>query len=201
MAHLSWFLASAQPGRPVDSQKPAGRKMGSKNRVRREPAKPAAAGRETLAKNARETEDFLGTVEESREAHLLRHGGGRRDCGRCRYYLWGPAWVREYGSVEPPRSARHGPYAREAWVGERPARFHGAWALGCSFCAAWLTRLAGEPALRTGRARFNTRWARFEVRSSWLQASHIRQHAEDYEGHRIAAEAYFRPDAPAQVFL
>ena len=179
---------------------------------------------------------FLGVAGESRETHLRRHDGGRRDCGRCRFYMWGAAWAKAYGQeVWPPvqsagkrkavdmsgaageaavgavvgagaSAAARGPAAgkrarREAtqWLAERPARWPGPWGLGCAFCAAFVEKLR-EADARTTLARFGTKWARFEVRTRCLQASHIRQHL-GYELHRLATEAYFRPDAPVRVLL
>ena len=37
----------------------------------------------------------VGAVTEDREAHLARHGGGRRDCARCVYYRHAEIWILE----------------------------------------------------------------------------------------------------------
>ena len=70
-------------------------------------------------------EDLVGPASETREAHLRRHGGGRRTCPRCTYYLHGAAWTATYGS----RMAPAGPRRRVVWLAERPARQGKAWAL------------------------------------------------------------------------
>ena len=40
--------------------------------------------------------DLVGPASETREAHLLRHGGGQLTCPRCRYYVHGTAWTATY---------------------------------------------------------------------------------------------------------
>ena len=82
--------------------------------------------------------DLVGPASETREAHLLRHGGGQLTCPRCRYYVHGTAWTATYGSCMAPT----GPRRRIVWLAERPARQGDAWALGCVFCASYECRPA-----------------------------------------------------------
>lgn len=37
----------------------------------------------------------LGSVLETKEQHLARHAGGRKDCARCRFYLQARTWITE----------------------------------------------------------------------------------------------------------
>ena len=144
---------------------------------------------------ASSSSSLLGPVAETQEQHLARHAGGRADCPRCRYYTQGRAWARVHGMVVESRRA--GPCAARTWLAERPVRFGGAWGLGCVMCAAALCR---DAACGRRRARRRTRWARYEVRAASLQSEHIRQHKE-YDAHRLAIQAWLRPDLPVQLAL
>ena len=146
--------------------------------------------------------DFLGSSSETRTAHLARHEGGRRDCARCRFYMWGAAWMNSYGQVPFPHQPRRRSGGREVvqWLAERPAQWPGAWGLGCALCAGFYSKLKTSDDCRRHAARFGTKWARYEVRVRTLQASHVQQHLGK-ECHRLATEAYFQPDAPIRMVL
>ena len=146
----------------------------------------------------------VGSVTEGREAHLARHAGGLRTCPRCRWYKRGAEWVCSYGKFV----RQHG-RTREnvAWLVERPERFGGAWGLGCTVCAWFANRARSEVEGSCGPStsqpqrgnasicRLGTRFGRFEVRPQFLQAEHVKQHAES-TAHRTALIAWMNPDAP-----
>ena len=71
-------------------------------------------------------------------------------------------------------------------------------------CADSAARVAcGQAAgdCRQRRLRLGTAWARYDVRSATLEASHISQHA-DYDVHRAAVLAWLRPDdAPVHLSM
>ena len=113
---------------------------------RRRVSERAVEERQTDGK-AESVEELVGPVLETRAAHLLRHGGGRRTCPRCWYYSRGAAWTATYGSC----MALTGPRRRIVWLAERPARLGGAWALGCVFCASHECRSAAPGAARRGK--------------------------------------------------
>ena len=150
----------------------------------------------------------MGSVTESSEDHLARHGGGLRTCPRCRWHKRGADWVCSYGKF----LCQHSRGSREnvVWLAERPARFGGEWALGCTICSwfaqrAWSEQRGSEGScgsstsqLQRGTAsmcRLGSRFARFEVRAECLQAEHFKQHAET-SVHRRAVIAWQNPDAP-----
>lgn len=145
---------------------------------------------------------FIGPATETREAHLQRHGGGRKTCPRCRYYLHGESWLCTYGGFQ----SIAGPRGKTLWLGERPAKWGGAWGLGCTVCSAFNLRRetsgASTPGSRTSkvRARFGCAWARFDVRSRTLQSSHVRYH-QTSEAHKVALAAFLSPGAPLFVGL
>ena len=136
---------------------------------------------------------MVGPVTESREARLRRHSGGLRSCPRCRWYGFGHRWIATYGSTNN--------FSRGTvvWISERPARWGGAWALGCSFCADMLFRTRSDSTPRC-QHRLASRWARYEVRAMALQAEHVAQHSR-YEVHRVSTAAFFRPDEPLRLLL
>ena len=143
--------------------------------------------------------DNLGAASEAKEEHLARHDGGARHCARCRYYQHGDAWTNACGHVA--ETSRAGPRGRVAWLAERPVRWGGAWALGCTMCADALARQTfGEGGEGPRRARHSTAWARFEARPAALQAEHIRQH-RDSDVHRLAVMAWLRLDTPMRLSL
>ena len=98
--------------------------------------------------NALLHDEMVGECTESREQHLQRHKGGKATCPRCRFYLFGDAWVSQHGSFvdsrrrdsSQPEEAR----TRIVWLQERPARWGGVWALGCSLCALSVFRQSTE---------------------------------------------------------
>ena len=142
-------------------------------------------------------EDLVVPASETRVAHLRRHGGGRRTCPRCRYYLHGAAWTATYGSCMAPT----GPRRRVVWLAERPARQGEAWALGCVFCASYECRSAGASTLRRGPStRRRGGFGGYSVRYRSLQAENIRFH-EHSLGHKFAQASWFWPDDPVCVTL
>ena len=111
-------------------------------------------------------------------------------------------WQATYGSLDEVEA---GPRGKTIWLSERPARWKGAWALGCTLCAEALARrqVLGDTAgtqQSKGSARKNCRWARYEVRPSFLQAEHVKQHACS-DCHKLAVQAFLRPDAPVRLYL
>ena len=129
----------------------------------------------------------VGSVRESREDHLARHGGGLRTCPRCRWHARGAEWVCSDGMFVRQQCSR----AREnvAWLAERPTRFGGEWGLGCTVCAWFANRAFTEQRVGEGRCgsrasqpqrgaaslcRLGSRFARFEVRAEYLQAEHFK---------------------------
>ena len=94
-----------------------------------------------------------------------------------------------------------------AWLVERPERFGGAWGLGCTVCAWFTNRARSEVEGSCGPStsqpqrgnasicRLGTRFGRFEVRPQFLQAEHVKQHAES-TAHRTVLIAWMNPDAP-----
>ena len=163
-------------------------------------SKQAASAASRGAQAAQTRVDELGLASETKAEHLARHEGGRPEtCARCRYYQRGGTWTRAYGFVA--ESSLAGPCRRVAWLAERPVRWGGTWALGCTMCADLLSRQTfGESDKKSRRARQRTVWARFEVRPATLQAEHIRQH-QNYDLHRLAVQAWLRPDAPLRLSL
>lgn len=125
----------------------------------------------------------------TRSQHVLvasgSHGGG---------------WKRKQGSYVNTSIA--GASERIEWVAERAKHRGGAWALGCSVCAYALQKLKVESSAhaRGYRGRMGSKWARFEVRSSHLQACALSQHASWY-CHRVAMELYLSPETPVREVL
>ena len=165
---------------------------------------PARAVQHSIGKSDQGVEQIVGSVDESREAHLKRCQ--QPGCPRCRWYQIGHRWQATYGSLE----VEAGPRGKIIWLSERPAKWKGAWALGCNLCAEALARrqVLGDTAgthkskgigeRRTGRT--NCTWARYEVRPSYLQAEHVKQHACS-DCHKFAVQAFLRPDAPVRLTL
>ena len=108
-----------------------------------------------------------------------------------------------HGSISSPAG---GPRGRTVWLGERPERLGGAWALGCAFCAhAYASADGAKRRLRAStpedkNVRTNTKFARHEVRAPTLQSRTIYFHSNGDE-HRRAQSLYFHPDEPAIVSL
>lgn len=160
-------------------------------------------GEKVVGRRLGEVDEMVGPVTETREEHLRRHAGGWRGCPRCRWYLFGHRWQATYGSVDA--ALRVGPRDRVVWIAERPQRWGGAWALGCTLCSDSLARrrLKDSPDVSAGAGharRLSGGWARFDVRPSTLQAEHLRQHAHS-DVHKVAMQAYFRPDEPVVLAL
>ena len=88
----------------------------------------------SIGKSDKVVEQVVGPVGESRRDHLKRCQ--QPGCPRCRWYRVRHRWQATYGSLE----ADAGPRGKIIWLSERPARWGGAWALGCSLCAAALAR-------------------------------------------------------------
>ena len=171
---------------------------------------------------------LLGLASETRAEHLQRHGGGRKTCMRCRFYLFGDAWTATYGSyaAQSPGKAR----GRTIWLSEKPLRWGGPWRLGCCLCSEFEMKRPGivrarecpgsasTPSKRTGDVstlsenppplqkrrtmglRGGTKWARYEVCHPNLGSSHIRDHAGT-EVHQLAVKAHLMPDKPVQLLL
>ena len=158
----------------------------------------------SIGKSDKVVEQVVGPVGESREAHLERCQQPR--CPRCRWYQVGHRWQATYGSLE----ADAGPRGKIIWLSQRPARWGGAWALGCSLCAAALkmrqvscdTAGTQKPknagGSRTGRS--NCTWARYEARPSFLQAEYVKQHACS-DCHKLGEQAFLMPDEPVRLSL
>ena len=158
---------------------------------------PSGSKKITKAERKSGVEQIVGSVNESRQAHLERCRV--QGCPRCRWYLVGHTWQATYGSLE----VEAGPRGKTIWLSERPAKWKGAWALGCTLCAEALAgrQVLGDTAgtqQSRGSARKNCSWARFEVRSSSLQAEHVKQHACS-DCHKLAVQAW--PDAPVRLYL
>ena len=146
-------------------------------------------------------EALVGTVMESREAHTERCQEPR--CPRCRWYEIGHTWQATYGAIQ----VEAGPREKIIWLQERPARWKGTWALGCSICADALARrqvlcgTAGTLKTAQGQSwRTSCAWARYETRSQFLQAEHLKQHACP-DAHKLAVQAFLRPDEPVHLVL
>ena len=162
---------------------------------------PKQDGEAKRKRCVRRQDAVTGTVGESREAHLARHGGGQRTCPRCRWYRRGSEWLCSYGKFNRKMGLRN---ETVVWLAERPQRFGSEWGLGCTIYAWFVNRSAGErdgdPSRskpqrgKASRCRLGTRFSRFEVRAEYLQAEHIKQHAES-SAHRMAVVAWLYPHA------
>ena len=158
----------------------------------------------SIDKSDKVVEQVVGPVGESRRDHLKRCQQPR--CPRCRWYRVRHMWQATYGSLE----ADAGPRGKIIWLSQRPARWGGAWALGCSLCAAALkmrqvscdTAGTQKPknagGSRTGRS--NCIWARYEARPSFLQAEYVKQHACS-DCHKLGEQAFLMPDEPVRLSL
>ena len=166
----------------------------SRSTRRAPPQSPAASTR------IKTSVEFLGHSCETRTAHLTRHDGGRRDCGRCRFYMWGSKWLQSYGRLTLPAPPRCRDRRVAQWIAERPDRWPGPWGLGCVFCAAFHKRLVESGQRAVATERFGTKWARYEVRAPTLQAQHIRQHLGG-ACHALSAAAFLKPDEAVQTLL
>ena len=148
--------------------------------------------------------DLIGPATESAEAHRCRHSPPNKSCPRCRFYKMGASWVGAYGTVH---GFRHGP-DRTIWVAERPARWGGPWALGCTICSQALIKASEVGAStpkpceldRRRRVRGGTAWARFEARGRHMMSECIRTHARSEE-HRRAVAAHVAPNTPMRLLL
>jgi hypothetical protein len=100
-----------------------------KNKVRAR----AVQGKQGRNHSEHALETLVGLVTESRNQHMIRHGGGLRSCPRCRFYTLGHRWLAPNGSVQS--CARAGAKENTVWLSERPVRWGGVWGLGCAFCA------------------------------------------------------------------
>ena len=192
--------SAGQTARVTVAGQTAKRKAGASSSVAKKDA--AVAPPAKRQRTSHTDMDFLGSSSESRTDHLARHGGGRRDCGRCRFYMWGAKWMKAYGQVPALHQPKGRSGGREVmhWLAERPARWPGAWGLGCALCAGFYSRVKASDDGRPDASRFGTKWARYEVRVGTLQASHVHQHLGK-DCHRLATEAYLQPDAPIRMVL
>ncbi len=120
-------------------------------------------------------ESLVGAVGESAEEHRRRHVRLEPSCARCQWLRWGSAW-----------RCKQGCHSDCVWVAERQVEDGGAWGLGCLLCRRALAALdSGSQRTRVLRSRIGSRWARFEVRSCFLQASSLSNHAQA-NGHKLA---------------
>lgn len=143
---------------------------------------------------------LVGSVTESREEHLDRHGGGLRSCPRCKWYLRSSQWLASYGGTSLQSA---GPRGRVHWLQERPVKWGGTWALGCAFCADAASRYSSEgkrPSATTRRQRRGSKWCRYEICPKTLQAEHVKQHAH-YDAHKAATRMYFQPESASSFEL
>lgn len=146
----------------------------------------------------------VGSVTETDAQHRKRHPKVQPNCPRCMYLQWSPHWEKHYGSH---RSEVRSQKVATVWLAPRPARLGGFWAIGCRFCAQWAQTQADRksaaktagvvmPKRRRGPSYGQTKWARFEVRSSTQVAMRgVSQHAKTLM-HRQATRAYFAPELP-----
>ena len=144
--------------------------------------------------------ELVGPASETREAHMSRHDGGLKSCPRCKWYALGLTWASTYGSFECTAA---GPRGRTVWLSERPRVWGGTWGLGCSLCADAAARRAVGVAADASvssrgevgsapRRQVSCKWTRYEVRASFLQAEHVKQHVL-YDCHKVAVQAFLRP--------
>ena len=216
---LSTHSVSSRPSRSAgrraaqgDTQR--GLRAGRRQRRGKQPLQSEPEVRSATWRRGPTIQDaIVGSVTESSEDHLARHGGGLRVCPRCRWHKRGADWVCSYGKF----LCQHSRGSREnvVWLAERPARFGGEWALGCTICSwfaqrAWSEQRGSEGScgsstsqLQRGTAsmcRLGSRFARFEVRAECLQAEHFKQHAVSAV-HRRVVVAWLNPDAPLTFAL
>ena len=111
--------------------------------TRRKSAYPSRSAGQSRGRGTKGAgEDTVGSVRESREEHLARHGGGQQTCPRCRWYKNGCGYICSYGMFV---REQHGEVREnEAWLAERPTRFGGPWGLGCTVCAWFANRAFTE---------------------------------------------------------
>ena len=83
---------------------------------------------------------------ETAMAHTARHSGGHLSCARCRWERYGAAWAQSFTAT----GSRGGARQIVQWIRERPARYGGAWALGCSVCASFYEHLVQSDATGDG---------------------------------------------------
>lgn len=183
--------ASPPPrARPRASAGPAAAKRtDSRRRPGQEHAEtPSSKRRRTTAHDP----SMHGPATETRAEHEARHGvPGPSSCSRCRWYAMGDRWSKTVGAFSGPSAP-----ARRSWIAERPARWGGDWGLGCSLCSLSLNRDRGAAASTESsrgtaertRRYLCTKWARFEVRPSTLQAETFAQHQKS-DIHKIALHA------------
>jgi len=157
------------------------------------------SGAKTGGLGTEDAESLVGHVEESDAAHALRHPQPLRSCARCQWRQWGTSWKAKQGSY---MTENRGQSVRVEWVAERSSLRGGAWALGCSVCARAVRKLKGESSLqaRQKHGRLESKWARFEIRPTCLQAQTLAQHAMN-EGHKMAMEIFMSPETPVQELL
>ena len=177
--------------------------------ARTKPAAKKKASKKSLGKPAHDVvAAMVGNIQETRDEHVKRCSN--KQCPRCRWYLKGHVWQGTYGSLTPP-TAMSGARERVIWLEERPVRWGGTWALGCSLCAAALWKRQsqtapvqhrGVPSDRSRKSTPRTRckWALYEARPVSVQAEHIKQHACS-DTHKLAVQAHLRPEEPVRLAL
>ena len=123
------------------------------------------------------------------------------------YYTFGDAWTATYGCFVAQGRGR------TVWLDERPARWGGQWALGCSACAHFERQRASTsseqrastpcaktpvPRRQSRGVRGCTKFARYEACHASMAASHARDHAQS-KIHKLAVAAHLQPDRPARI--
>jgi hypothetical protein len=153
-----------------------------------------ASGSQTSVEEA-----SVGLVGETEAEHRLRHVQPVASCAHCQWLAWGKSWREKQGCHI---AHANGQAERIEWVSERATCRGGFWALGCSVCSHAVQRLSGESGMRARRThgRLQSKWARFEIRSSYMQASTLSNHANG-DGHKMALEMFLSADIPVRELL
>ncbi|CAE7204721.1 unnamed protein product [Symbiodinium natans] len=127
------------------------------------------------------------------------HESFNSKCPRCWFVKFRSKWQRSHGSF---LQQSEGQRVRTAWLAERPASLAGEWAVGCAPCAALRARAAqSDSRARHLRRRFDTKFARYEIRTlSQMQASSFQNHAES-DIHKRAIRGVSLPDAPLESLI
>ena len=130
--------------------------------------------------------ELVGPVTETTQDHMKRHDPPNESCPRCHWIQKGEQLSQRLGKV--PEAMRT-PLTGNYWCMPRQHRRGGTWAIGCMVCAlvneshtpASTTRpnrAAKEKHNRRKLREFDTKFARFEIRSI-PQASLLTQHARN----------------------
>ena len=151
---------------------------------------------------------LVGGAEETEEAHRARHQHFTGACPRCSYIAHRKQWLSKGGSFaqigRDPRSNDHKKQKKTRsanrqvfWLQERPSKWGGPWGLGCFVCHRAAEASKGAKL----KSRFNTRWARYEVKAmSSMQLCAIRAHAQS-DSHKAALRYWNAPDTPLHTLI